>query len=52
MDLELGSLPHISLVRPDKMYTLSQSIVVRHIGRLGESKFGQLLTALDIVLDR
>lgn len=51
-DMEIGSLPTQSLVRADKIYTLSQQIVVKHYGRLNSTIFEQALAALDKVLGR
>nr|BAL57402.1 transcriptional modulator of MazE/toxin, MazF [uncultured Acetothermia bacterium]BAL59784.1 transcriptional modulator of MazE/toxin, MazF [Candidatus Acetothermum autotrophicum] len=33
-DLEIGTLPRVSLIRVDKIYTLSQAIVVKVYGRV------------------
>ncbi len=38
-DFELGQLPKASIVRPDKIFTLNQSLVVRRVGRLSRPAF-------------
>jgi mRNA interferase MazF len=50
--LEYGSLPRLSIIRPDKLYTLSQAIVVHSFGRLSVARFNDFLTELDNVLGR
>lgn len=51
-DFETGSLPVQSYVRADKIYTLSQTIIVKWLGRLGEPSFQSILSRLDSVLGR
>ena len=51
-DMESGAMPRVSIIRPDKLYSLSDTLVVSHIGQLGESKFVEFLAALDTVLGR
>lgn len=51
-DLETGKLPVESLVRADKVYTLSRSIVMKRLGRLTLERFGEVLECLDRVLGR
>ena len=38
-DFELGRLPQASIVRPDKVFTLNRSLIVRRVGRLRLSAF-------------
>jgi mRNA interferase MazF len=51
-DMENGALPHQSLVRGDKIYTLSQTLIVKSYGRLSQRSFDDVLTLLDAVLGR
>ena len=51
-DLAEGMLPADSLVKVDKIYTLSKSIIVKRYGRLNEASFQKVLTALDALLGR
>ena len=51
-DLENGSLPVDSFVRADKIYTLSQSIIVKRFGRLNPECFRLALIKLDEILGR
>jgi mRNA interferase MazF len=51
-DLEQGSLPATSLVKPDKVYTLHRRLVVKRYGRLNEAAFERVLAALDDLLGR
>ncbi len=51
-DLVEGTLPADSLVRVDKIYTLSKRIIVKRYGRLNEVSFQKVLTALDNLLGR
>ena len=51
-DLEQGTLKRDSLVRADKIYTLSKSLLVKQFGILSEAKFRRVLSALDKVLGR
>ncbi len=51
-DLEAGTLPADSLVRVDKIYTLSKRIIVKRYGRLNEATFQKVLTELDKLLGR
>lgn len=51
-DLSSGALPVDSLVRVDKLYALSKSIIIKRYGRLSTGSFGQVLTALDDLLGR
>lgn len=50
-DLEHGTMPTRSLVRPDKVYTLSKTIIVKSYGRLANGKFAEVLVGLAGVLD-
>jgi len=51
-DLEEGSLPADSLVRADKIYTLSKKIILKRYGRLKDATFQKVLAALDNLLGR
>jgi len=51
-DMEDGALPRTSMVRPDKLYTLSQSLVVKYFGRINEPRFEDVLAGIDTILDR
>ncbi|NOT63691.1 MAG: type II toxin-antitoxin system PemK/MazF family toxin [Acidobacteria bacterium] len=51
-DLEQGTLKRDSLVRADKIYTLSKSLLLKQFGKLSEAKFRRVLSALDKVLGR
>ncbi len=51
-DMEIGALPHRSLVRADKIYTLSQALIVKTYGRLSQRALDDVLTLLDAVLGR
>jgi len=51
-DLDIGSLPAASLVRADKVYTLSKSIILKRLGRVKVVVFQDVLTKLDQVLGR
>lgn len=42
-NLEVGTLPRASCIRADKVYTLSQSIVVKTFGKIDQKTFEQLL---------
>ncbi|MGB4334292.1 MAG: type II toxin-antitoxin system PemK/MazF family toxin [Chromatiaceae bacterium] len=41
-DFELGRLPKTSIVRPDKIFTLNQSLVVRRVGQLSRLAFDRI----------
>lgn len=41
-DFALGRLPKPSIVRPDKVFTLNRSLVVRRVGRLREPAFKRI----------
>lgn len=49
-DMDRGPLPAQSLVRPDKIYTLSKTLVVKKYGRLNPATFGQVLAAVDGII--
>ncbi len=51
-DMELGALPRQSLIRADKLYTLSQANIIKPYGRLNQASFEDVLEALDSVLGR
>jgi mRNA interferase MazF len=51
-DLDKGVLPVRSLIRADKIYTLSQSIIVKTFGMVSIAKLLEVFTALDSVLGR
>lgn len=50
-DLLLGTLPKASIVRPDKLFTLSKTLVVRRVGKLTEAAFGRIREAVCRHLD-
>ncbi len=45
-DFELGALPKQSVVRPDKIFTLNESLVIRRVGRLNSGGFEKVLDAI------
>jgi len=45
-DFELGQLPKASIVRPDKLFTLNHSLVVRRVGRVRQSTFERIHTEI------
>ena len=49
-DMDRGSRPTRRLVRPDKIYTLSKTLIVKRYGRLHPAAFGQVLTAIDGII--
>jgi mRNA interferase MazF len=51
-DLLAGGLPLDSLVRVDKLYTLSRGIIIKRNGKLRPEAFEQILSALDDLLGR
>ena len=51
-DLEKGVLPVQSLIRADKIYTLSQSIIIKTFGMVSTAKFLNVLAELDNMLGR
>lgn len=51
-DLEEGVLPVASLVRADKIYTLSKRIILKRYGRLNDVSFQKVFAALDDLLGR
>lgn len=51
-DLERGALRADSLVRADKIYTLSKTIIVKRLGRLNSAVFQQVLVQMDSVMGR
>lgn len=52
-DLETGTLSRTSLVRSDRIYTLSQEIVRKKFGRLREAKFHSVIARLiELIFDR
>ena len=44
--LEEGSLKVQSMVRPDKIYTLHQGIIIKKFGKVSEDVFKQIKTAI------
>jgi len=48
--LKLGMLPKTSIVRTDKVFTLSASLIVRRIGVLSEPAFDRVLRAVCLEL--
>ncbi len=51
-DLAEGTLKRESIVRADKIYTLSKTIIAKRFGRISTGTFQQVLTQLDLVLGR
>ena len=51
LEMESGTLPIKSFVRPDKVYTLSKSIVIKKIGRVRTAVLANVLACLDAVLE-
>ena len=51
-DMETGMLPQQSLVRADKLYTLSQAKTIKSYGKLKSAAFEEVLKELDIILGR
>ena len=51
-NIESGLLPRQSLIRADKLYTLSQASIIKPYGRLNQVTFDEVLKALDLVLGR
>ena len=51
-DMEAGTLPVQSLVRSDKIYTLSQRIIIKKYGKLNTTRFEEALQELDKALGR
>lgn len=51
-DLEQGKLPVKSLVRADKIYTLSQTIIIKSLGMVSLEMFSKVLNSLDNMLGR
>lgn len=45
-DFELGTLPKASIVRPDKLFSLNQSLVVRRAGKLNPEAFARVQRAV------
>jgi mRNA interferase MazF len=46
-ELDRGILPVESFVRADKLYTLSQAIILKRFGRVNESVFKVILSEID-----
>lgn len=45
-DFVLGSLPKTSYVRPDKIVTLNQSLIIQRIGKLSDTASKRILQAV------
>ena len=45
-DFELGGLPKDSIVRPDKVFTLNEGLIVRRVGKLTSSGFERIVEAV------
>lgn len=50
-DFELGLLPKTSYVRPDKLITLNESLVVQRMGRISEKAFTRIQKAVCLNLN-
>jgi len=46
-DMEEGNLPKDSMIRVDKIYSLSQLIVVKRLGKIKKTTFEKIVTILD-----
>ena len=46
-DLEDGNLPKDSMIRVDKIYALSQLIVVKRLGEIKQETFGHIVALLN-----
>lgn len=46
-----GTLPRISCVRPDKIYTLSKEIIVKKYGRLSNSKIQDVIIKINEIMN-
>lgn len=51
-DLDSGSLRRDSRVLSGKVYTLSESILIRAFGRLNQEAFDDVLGQLDVIVGR
>lgn len=51
-DLAQGHLPRVSQIRTDKIYTLSQSIVVRHVGRVRGHMLTKISSNIELLLSK
>lgn len=51
-DLEQGVLKRTSIIRGDKIYTLSKSIILKRFGKLSAATFHSVLSEIDKVLGR
>ena len=51
-DLSEGMLRKESLIRIDKIYTLSKAIIVKRFGRISQSVFHQVIAQLDLLVGR
>jgi len=45
-DLIAGNLPKVSVIRPDKLFSLNQSLVVRRIGKLSSPALARVRAAV------
>jgi mRNA interferase MazF len=46
-DMEEGNLPRDSMIRVDKIYSLSQLIVVKRLGKIKEATFERIIALLN-----
>ena len=46
-DMEEGDLPKDSMIRGDKIYSLSQLIVVKRLGKIKQTTFERIVTILN-----
>ena len=49
--LEEGSLKVASLIRPDKIYTLNKSIIIKKFGKVSNKVFGQIKESIGMIID-
>jgi hypothetical protein len=45
--METGNLPEVSMVRADKIYSLSQLIVVKRLGKIKRASFEKIIEVLN-----
>src|SRR3990170_8908831 len=50
-DLDEGQLKVQSLIRPDKIYTLSKNIIIKKFGKVSKKIFERIKESIDIIID-